>query len=63
MKISATKTRIERQLDTAMILRLLLVSYLCNLSDRQTEEYINENLAAKCFVGLAVDQKALITPH
>lgn len=41
----------------AMILRMLLVSYLYNLSDRQTEVYVNENLPAKYFVGLAVDQE------
>lgn len=40
-----------------MILRMLLVSYLYNLSDRQTEVYIQENLPAKYFVGLAVDEK------
>jgi transposase, IS5 family len=42
----------------AMMLRMLLVTYLYNLSDRQTEVYVNENLPAKYFVGLAVDQKA-----
>jgi transposase len=42
----------------AMLLRMLFVCYLYNLSDRQTEVYVNENLPAKYFVGLAVDQKA-----
>lgn len=42
----------------AMMLRILFVSYLYNLSERQTEVYVNENLPAKYFVGLAVDQKA-----
>jgi IS5 family transposase len=44
--------------DPSMILRMMLVSYLYNLSDRQTEVYVNENLPAKYFVGLAVDQHA-----
>jgi tagatose-1,6-bisphosphate aldolase non-catalytic subunit AgaZ/GatZ len=34
------------------------VAYLYNLSERQVEVHINENLPAKFFVGLAVDQKA-----
>jgi IS5 family transposase len=44
--------------DPALLLRSLLISYLYNLSERQTEVYLNENLPAKWFVGLAVDQKA-----
>jgi hypothetical protein len=35
-----------------------LVAYLYNLMEQQVEVYINENLPAKYFVGLAVDQKA-----
>ena len=35
-----------------------MIAYLYNLSERQVESYINENLPAKYFVGLAVDQKA-----
>jgi IS5 family transposase len=42
----------------AMMLRMLFGSYLYNLSERQTEVYVNESLPAKYFVGLAVDQKA-----
>jgi IS5 family transposase len=35
-----------------------LIAYLYKLSERQVEVYINENLPAKFFIGLAVDQKA-----
>ena len=35
-----------------------MIAYLYHLSERQVEVYINENLPAKFFVGLAVDQKA-----
>ena len=44
--------------DPALLLRSLLISYLYNLSERQTEVYLNESLPAKWFVGLAIDQKA-----
>jgi IS5 family transposase len=44
--------------DPVIILRMLLISYLYNLSERQTEEATNLNLAIKYFVGLAVDQPA-----
>jgi len=44
--------------DPALMLKVELIAYLYNLSERQTEVYINENLPAKYFVGLAVDQKA-----
>ena len=44
--------------DPALLLRSLLISYLYDLSERQTEAYLNENLPAKWFVGLAIDQKA-----
>jgi len=44
--------------DPAMMLKVELIAYLYNLSERQVEGYINENLPAKYFVGLAVDQKA-----
>jgi IS5 family transposase len=44
--------------DPALILKVELVAYLYNLSERQVEMHINENLPAKYFVGLAVDQKA-----
>ena len=44
--------------DPALLLRSLLISYLYDLSERQTEVYLNENLPAKWFAGLAIDQKA-----
>ena len=44
--------------DPALVLKAELIAYLYNLSERQVEVYINENLPAKFFVGLAVDQKA-----
>ena len=44
--------------DPALILKIELIAFLYNLSERQVEAYVNENLPAKYFVGLAVDQKA-----
>src|SRR4030043_1764679 len=44
--------------DPALILKVEMIAYLYKLSERQVEMYINENLPAKFFVGLAVDQKA-----
>lgn len=44
--------------DPALLLRMLLVSYLYNLSERQTEEVTTYQLAVKHFVGLAVDEPA-----
>ena len=43
--------------DPAVILKMLLVSYLYDLSERQTEAYVNDSLSAKCFLGLAVDEQ------
>jgi len=40
------------------ILKLLFLSFLYNLSERQVEEFANFNLPAKYFLGLGVDQKA-----
>jgi IS5 family transposase len=40
----------------AVILKMLLLSYLYGLSERQTEVFVNDSLSAKCFVGLAVDE-------
>ena len=42
--------------DPAMVLKMELIAYLYNLTEHQVEVYINENLPAKYFVGLAVDQ-------
>lgn len=44
--------------DPALVLKVELIAYLYNLSERQVEAYVNENLPAKYFVGLAVNQKA-----
>jgi len=44
--------------DPALLLRMELLAYLYNLSERQVETYVNENLPAKYFVGLAVNQAA-----
>jgi len=41
-----------------IILKMLLLSFLYNISERQTEDLVNFNLVAKCFVGLAVDEAA-----
>jgi len=42
--------------DPAVLLKMLLVSYLYDISERQTEEVANLNLAVKYFLGLAVDE-------
>jgi len=39
--------------DPALVLKAELISFLYNLSVRQVEVYINENLPAEYFVGLA----------
>jgi len=44
--------------DPALLLRMLLVSYFYNLSERQTEEMADYHLPVKYFIGLAVDEKA-----
>src|SRR4030066_1271167 len=44
--------------DPALMLKVEMIAYLYKLSERQVEMYINENLPAKFFVGLAVDQHA-----
>ena len=44
--------------DPALVLKAELIAYLYNLSERHVETYINENLPAKYFVGLAVDEHA-----
>ncbi|MFQ6052570.1 MAG: transposase [Candidatus Hydrothermarchaeota archaeon] len=40
------------------MLRMLMLSYLYDISERESEEFTNLNLAAKYFVGLGVDEKA-----
>lgn len=44
--------------DPALMLKVEVIAYMYNLSERQVEVYVNENLPAKYFVGLAVDGKA-----
>ena len=45
-------------INPVQILKMCLLAYFFNLSNRQVEVYVNENLPAKYFVGLGVDQKA-----
>ena len=40
------------------ILKMCLLAYFYNLSDRQVEVHVNENLPAMYFGGLGIDQKA-----
>jgi hypothetical protein len=44
--------------DPLLLLKMLLVAYLYNLSERQTEQYINDSMSAKYFLGLGIDQFA-----
>ena len=44
--------------DPAVLLKMLLVAYLYNLSERQTEDVANYHLPVKWFLGLAVDEAA-----
>jgi transposase len=44
--------------DPALILRVFLVAYLYDLSERQVEEMVTYHLPMKYFVGLAVTEKA-----
>lgn len=44
--------------DPALVLKVEVIAYLYKLSERQGKVYVNENLPAKYFVGLAVDGKA-----
>jgi len=44
--------------DPAMLLKMLLIAFLYNLSERQVEEVANFNLPVKCFLGLAADELA-----
>jgi len=41
--------------DPAVVLKMLLLSYLYDLSERTVAEYCADNLAAKYFLGLAID--------
>ena len=44
--------------DPAVILKMLVVAYLYELSERATEGYVNDSLSAKWFPGLAADEAA-----
>ena len=41
--------------ESALILKMLLVSYLYYLSERQTEELSNDSLSVKLFLGLGAE--------
>lgn len=43
--------------EPGVILKMLVLSYLYDLSERQTEGFVNDSLSAKCFMGLAVDER------
>jgi len=45
-------------IDPAIVLKMLLLSYLYNTSERQVEELCNYYLPAKYFIGLAIDARA-----
>lgn len=44
--------------EPSILLRILFVSYLYNISERQAEETVNFNLPVKYFVGLGAEEKA-----
>jgi len=44
--------------EPSLILKMVLLSYLYNMSERQTEDLVNFYLPAKYFVGLGVDESA-----
>lgn len=48
----------RRPYDPVQILKMLFVSYLYGISERQVEEMVNFHLVVKWFVGLAVDESA-----
>jgi hypothetical protein len=48
--------------DPALVLMMELIAYLYNLTERHVEVYIVENLPAKYFVSLVVDQKHRTIP-
>lgn len=43
--------------EPAVILKMLVLGFLYNLSERQVEAYVGDSLSAKWFVGLAVDER------
>jgi hypothetical protein len=42
----------------SVVLKMLLLSYQCDLSERLTGAIVKDSLAAKCFLGLAFDDSA-----
>jgi IS5 family transposase len=44
--------------DPAMVLKMLLLAYLYNVSERQVEDFCNFYLPAKYFLGLGVDERS-----
>lgn len=42
----------------ALVLKMLALSYLYNLSERQVESFVNDSLSAKYFLGLGADEAA-----
>jgi IS5 family transposase len=42
----------------SVILKMLLLAYLYDLSERRTEAFVNDSLSAKYFLGLAIDEAA-----
>ena len=44
--------------DPAVMLKMFLLCSLYGMSHRRVEEYVNDSLSAKCFLGLAVDEPA-----
>ena len=44
--------------DPVLILKMLLLAYLFNISERQVEEVVNDSLSAKYFAGLAASEPA-----
>jgi len=43
--------------DPGVVLKMLLLSFLYNISERQVEDLCNLYLPAKCFLGLGVDER------
>jgi IS5 family transposase len=43
--------------DPGVVLKMLLLSFLYNISERQAEDLCNLYLPAKCFLGLGVDER------
>jgi IS5 family transposase len=57
-RISESKGGGNAPYNPALLFRMLFLSYLYNISERQIEERVNFDLTFKYFVGLGVDEKA-----